>query len=209
MTDKYECNICGKAFDTEDECLEHIISEEDLSENSEIYMTIHYDVEEEEPSIEEDLDEEPDEDSVIAEETDEELTELLEAVEDYEHLPKEDRDYVLNEVLPSKKKLREDITTGNLIEKLHTHAIEKLLDDTSYVCPWCHKDLEAEAGLDKSELSTTPRFAKFLHLKDAHAYLYQVLKELFIDPKTERRYDDDKPSSAAEEYHLSKEESEE
>jgi len=209
----HSCLICGKEFDNLALAEDHVSTEhgEIVGEegNPEHFLETLFVEAEELSAIEETPEETPDEDSVITDEEMDELTELLEDVQDYLDLPKEDRDIVFEKVLPSKKSLKDNVKTSNLFEWLYAHGIERLLDNESYVCPYCNMDLEAQAGLDKTELSVTPRFAKFKHLRNAHKYLYEVMVELFVKPISERRYDDDKATTVAEEYHLSKEETEE
>lgn len=230
---RFECNICGELFDTEELCLEHLENEEEIESNPEIYMTVMEidslsELAEIEPEdfrkycednpqdpickrysysgIEEDEGEIPDEEDFFTDEDVDELTELLEAVEDYQHLPLEDKKMVLDSVLPSEKKLRKGVTTSNLIEELYIHAVERLNDTKSFVCPYCHVDLQAQAKLSDGKVSVDPRFVKVKHLRNAHKYLYEVLRELFMRGKSERKLDDDRALTYAEQYHLSKEE---
>lgn len=187
------CLICGKEFDSLESAESHVEEEhaEILGEDglAEHFVEMSYVSEEElsETSIEESPEETPDEDSVATDEEIDELTTLLEGIEDYQHLPKEDRDMVLEQVLPSKKKLKDDVKTSNLMEKLYEDAIQKLSDKESWVCPYCHKDLQAQAGLNNEQLAVDPRYAKVRHLKDAHAYLFEEMKRLFITPAKPER----------------------
>lgn len=207
----FKCLKCHEVLESLDEIENHFDSEHPDEEinydlyNEELANAIQ---ESKEETIEETPEENPEEESSISDEELGELEDLKEKVIDYDLLTKREQDDVLDKVLPSKKKLRAPVTTTNLIETLTSTAVERILSDDSFICPFCHKDLQAEARLDGEELTLKPRPAKLEHLSKVHPSIAEALKAFKIVP-SERRYDDvkrdDAESCSKEEEKLTKE----
>lgn len=205
---KYSCIVEGKTFKTQEEVLEHILSEhEDLTggSNGEAFIEVLQIGEESlseteektEETVEETSEESPSEVDAVDEQT-------LKDVTGYKDLSDPEKGELLQTLFGTKKKVREVIRVGHLSEDYSKRIAQMTIDGRCFICDehWSRLHIGPTnispqgKGSDK-KLDSTPgprRMPKgdelpliiIKHIKAKHPKVWDTLKALFEIPKKPR-----------------------